>query len=346
MLYGPNGAGKTNLIEAVSFLSPGRGLRRAKLDDIARKYNDGEASPAWGVSARISAAHEPLKLSVGQVHEYPRRRIIRIDDKNATGAELAACLTLMWLTPAQDRLFTGPASDRRKFLDRLTLVHAPDHGMHVSRYEKARSERNRLLSERITDAGWYNALETDMAIHGARIAVARVHTTYRLTEEINGRENSPFPKASIKLEGSAEEMHQDGMPLDTLRQTISEQLSRNRSRDLQAGRTLDGVHKTDLRIRYIAKNMAAEDCSTGEQKALLIGLTLAHARAQSEKEPILLLDEVAAHLDEGRRASLIEELLDLNTQIFMTGTDASLFNAFAGRAQMFSVSEGRVTLNE
>lgn len=342
VLFGPNGAGKTNLLEAVSFLSPGRGLRRAKMEDLARRDGDTSAS-AWGINAQI----DDTRVSVGQVPEYPKRRIIRLDGKNATGTQLGNLLTLMWLTPAQDRLFTGPASDRRKFLDRFSLVHAPSHGMASLRYEKARSERNRLLSDGITDRGWYDALEADMAAQGAHVAQARAITVTRLIEEIDARaeakENDIFPKAIVALEGEAEEKFQSGLSFEDVEEFIREDLAENRPLDQRAGRTLNGVHKSDLRVRHAEKNMPAADCSTGEQKALLIGLTLAHARAQADKTPILLLDEVAAHLDIDRRAALIEELIALGTQVFMTGTDASLFEAFKGRAQMFEVRDGTVS---
>ena len=342
VLYGPNGAGKTNLLEAISFLSPGRGLRRAKMEDLARRAGETTA-PAWGINAQV----DETRVSVGQVPEYPKRRIVRLDGKNATGPQLAKLLTLMWLTPAQDRLFTGPASDRRKFLDRFSLVHTPSHGMASLRYEKARSERNRLLSDGITDRGWYEALEADMATQGAHVAQARAITVTRLIEEIEARaaakEDDIFPKAIVALEGEAEEQFQSGLGFEDVENFIRETLASKRPLDQRAGRTLHGVHKSDLRVRYAEKNMPAEDCSTGEQKALLIGLTLAHARAQSDKAPILLLDEVAAHLDIDRRAALIEELISLRTQIFMTGTDASLFEAFAGRAQILEIREGVVS---
>ncbi len=341
VLYGANGAGKTNLLEALSFLSPGRGLRRARMEDIARR--DGpQTAPAWGVTAVLHRQDNAIKIAVGQVPEYPRRRTIRIDGQPAAGPQLQDHLTLMWLTPAQDRLFTGPASDRRKFLDRFTLIHAPEHGQNVIRYEKARSERNRLLSEGTSDTGWYRALEADMARRGAQIAASRAETVTRLVEEIENRPEGAFPKARLVLDGTSEALCQSGAALGDVEQRIAEDLAKNRALDMRAGRTLKGVHRSDLLVTHNAKNMPAEDCSTGEQKALLIGLFLAHARAQADKAPLLLLDEVAAHLDTDRRAALIEELLDLGTQLFMTGTDASLFEAFAGRAQMFDVKDGQV----
>ena len=339
VLYGANGAGKTNLMEAISFLSPGRGLRRAKMEDLARKEND-HIMPAWGINAVI----DDIKVSVGQVPEHPKRRVMKLNGKNATGAQLGDVLTLMWLTPAQDRLFTGPASDRRKFIDRFSLIHSPTHGLSSLRYEKARAERNRLLSDGITDIGWYEALETDMGTYGAKVAQARAYTISRLVDEIERRDQEKsddvFPKSNITLEGEAEELFQSGLPFDDVEHFIREDLASNRILDQRAGRTLRGVHRSDLRVRHDAKNMAAEDCSTGEQKALLLGLTLAHARAQAKMKPILLLDEMAAHLDIDRRAALIEELIALGTQLFMTGTDASLFEAFEGRAQCFEVSNG------
>jgi len=343
VLFGANGAGKTNLMEAISFLSPGRGLRRARMEDLARRDN-GNIAPAWGVNADIG----DTRISVGQVPEHPRRRLIRLDGKNATGSQLGQLLTLIWLTPAQDRLFTGPASDRRKFLDRFSLIHSPSHGMSSLRYEKARSERNRLLSDGITDVGWYEALETDMATYGAKVAQARAYTVSRLIDEIDSRaqnkSNDVFPRSALNLEGEAEEKFQSGLGFTDVEDHIRMDLAYNRAIDQRAGRTLRGIHRSDLKVSHAAKDMPAEDCSTGEQKALLIGLILAHARAQSALKPILLLDEVAAHLDIDRRAALIEELIALGTQLFMTGTDASLFEAFDKRAQIFEVQDGTLKI--
>ncbi len=345
VLYGANGAGKTNLLEAISFLSPGRGLRRANMEDLAHRSTLEDivsCAPAWGVVAALSGQSGPVKIAVGQVPEHPRRRTIRIDGQTCPAAMLSNHVTLMWLTPAQDRLFTGPPSDRRKFLDRFTLIHEPAHGQNVLRYEKARAERNRLLSDGVQDASWYGALEADMARHGAAIAKARADTTQHLIAEIEARPEGAFPKAVVTLEGEGEALYLSGLPAEQVEHSIKAFLSSGRNTDMRAGRTLRGVHKSDLRVTHAAKNMPAEDCSTGEQKALLIGLFLAHARAQADKQPLLLLDEVAAHLDITRRAALIEELIALDTQVFMTGTDASLFEAFAGRAQIFEVAGGQI----
>ncbi len=342
VLFGANGAGKTNLLEAVSLLSPGRGLRRAKPDRLARITGADCSAPAWGIVATIAGQDDitPLKIAVGQVPEYPRRRTMRVEGKAAVGAQMAALMPMMWLTPTQDRLFSGPASDRRKFLDRFCLAHAPAHGTAYLRYEKARAERNRLLSDGIVDAGWYDALEVDMARYGAQVAQARAQCVAALKAEIAARPEGAFPKAVITLDGEAELEFENGVVVEQVEQNIVARLSDDRAIDAQAGRTRRGVHRSDLIVVHGPKNMPANACSTGEQKALLIGLVLAQARAQADKAPILLLDEVAAHLDEVRRAAMIEELLDLGTQAFLTGTDASLFEAFAGRAQRFHLQDG------
>jgi len=341
VLFGENGAGKTNLLEAVSLLSPGRGLRRAKLETLTRQEGDAFA-PAWGVNASLLSEGDDYRLAIGQIPEMPGRRVVRIDGKSVTGTELARHMTVFWLTPDQDPLFRGPAGDRRKFLDRFTLIHAPDHGSHVSAYEKLRSERNRLLSDGVSDVLWYEALEADMADFATRIAFARAETVTKLTDEIDQRPEGVFPKAVIALEGEAEEQIQSGIDPDAVRVGLRAKWAETRSMDIRAGRTLAGVHRSDLLVRHETKDMPASNCSTGEQKALLIGLMLAQARAQADKHPFLLLDEVAAHLDEHRRAALIEELLELGTQVFMTGTDASLFEAFAGRADVFEVNDGTI----
>ncbi len=337
VFYGANGSGKTNLLEAISFLSPGRGIRRAKVDDLARRF-DSTQTPAWGINALLD---DETRISVGQIPEHPRRRLLKLNGVNATGTQLAQLLSLMWLTPAQDRLFTGPAGDRRKFLDRFALSHAPGHGVTSLRYEKARTERNRLLSDGVTDAGWYEALEADLANQGAHIAQARAITLTHLQDEILARDTA-FPKADLAIEGEYENRILKGESVDDIDYALREDLRNGRRLAQRAGRTLIGPHRSDLCVTHIDKSMPASECSTGEQKALLIGLMLAQARAQKDRKPILLLDEVAAHLDKRRRAALIEELLSLKTQVFMTGTDAALFEAFSGRAQVFEVCDGAI----
>lgn len=341
VLYGENGAGKTNLLEAVSLLSPGRGLRRAKLVDLARQENS-EAQDNWAVAARLGL--EDINIGTGSIDGAPNRRKMRMDGKTASGPEMAKHISINWLTPAQDRLFTGPASDRRKFFDRLCLIHVASHGRTFLAYEKSRAERGRLFADNIDDVYWFDALETDMAERGAKIALARWQVLEMLRAEISARPEGSFPKADLAIEGEAEALYAAGAEELEVVEYIKTNLAQDRSLDARAGRTLRGVHKSDLVVTHIGKSMPAAHCSTGEQKALLIGLVLAHARSQSDKPPLLLLDEVAAHLDEHRRAALIEELLELNTQVFLTGTDENLFSAFAGRAQVFEVADGKLSL--
>lgn len=339
-IHGPNGAGKTNLLEAISLLSPGRGLRRAKVSTLAR-VQDGNVSPAWGVNATLHPEdeEEPTRISIGQVPEYPGRRVLRMDGRNATGPELARRLSLLWLTPAQDRLFTGPASDRRKFIDRFALAFDAEHGSNSIRFEKARTERNRLLSDGVTDRVWYEAIEADLSAYGAKVAQARVTTVTALQAEISARE-TVFPQSLIGLDGTLENSFSEGDDLEAVTQSYRDTLAQTRQTDLRAGRTLVGPHRTELHVTHAGKAMPAGLCSTGEQKALLIGLVLAHARALRARTPILLLDEVAAHLDARRRAALAEELLDLKLQVFMTGTDRSLFSDFGDQAQHIRIAEG------
>ncbi len=339
VLYGENGAGKTNLLEAISLLSPGRGWRRAKLMDFARR--DGEtACENWAVAAKLGGSE--VKIGTGGVEGVPTRRKMRMDGKTASGPDMARQLSINWLTPAQDRLFAGPASDRRKFFDRLCLVHVPQHGRTSLVYDKSRAERGRLFSDGIDDAYWFDALEADMAETGAKIAKARWQVLEMLRTEIDNRAGGSFPQSDLVLDGEAEALYAAGADEYEVAQYIKTGLANDRALDARAGRTLRGVHKSDLLVTHRAKAMPAASCSTGEQKALLIGLVLAHARTQGNKPPLLLLDEVAAHLDEHRRAALIEELLELNTQVFLTGTDAQLFKAFAGRAQVFEVVGGEL----
>ena len=331
------------MLEAISLLSPGRGLRRAKTDLLAR-VEDGNSRPAWGINARLRGEDntEPSRISIGQVPEHPRRRQIKIDGRTATGQDLAKQLSMLWLSPAQDRLFTGPASDRRKFIDRFALAFVPEHGSNSARFEKARTERNRLISDGITDSKWYDAVEADLSKFGALVAQARTVTIQTLQVEIAARETI-FPQSLIGLNGTLENQFQQADDLNTVAESYCRQLAQDRQIDMRAGRTLTGPHRTEIHVTHKAKALPAALCSTGEQKALLIGLILAQARALGDKLPILLLDEVAAHLDSIRRAALAEELLDLNLQVFMTGTDESLFSDFGSKAQVFRVTEGQLS---
>ena len=343
VLFGDNGVGKTNLLEAISMLSPGRGLRGAKISDLAKQDAEdltGMGSIQWGVSAQLGLSGH--KIGTGSVLGSPNRRQMRIDGKNATGAKLAKLIGFSWLTPAHDKLFTGPASDRRRFFDRLCLVYAPAHGREYLAYEKARAERARLFADGIDDEYWFDALESDMAERGAKIAKVRNLVLQNLIAEIDNCTDGHFPKAILSLNGEAEALYAKEVGEAEISHFIKKSLCSDRNIDRRAGRTLRGVHKTDLMVMHKTKTMPAAKCSTGEQKALLIGLVLAHARSQKTNPPILLLDEVAAHLDEIRRAAMIEELLALGVQVFVTGTDKNLFSAFNGRAQVFEVSDGKL----
>ncbi len=325
-IVGPNGAGKTNILEAVSLLSPGRGLRRAAADEIARKPE----ALGWKISAQVrglGADHLVETMATGA-----ESRTVRIDDKSATQASLGRILRVLWLVPAMDRLWIEAAEGRRRFLDRMTLSFVPDHAEATLAYEKAMRDRNRLLKDQVTDAHWYGALEAQMASTGAQIMANRRLTLTRLAGAQDGAETA-FPRADLNLtgpEGTAE-------PLD-----LAQALVEGRRRDVAAGRTLVGPHRSDLSAVYAAKSTPADQCSTGEQKALLISLILANARALAAdlgRAPILLLDEVAAHLDAARRAALYDEICALGAQALMTGTEASLFDSLGARAQNITVAD-------
>lgn len=346
-LFGPNGAGKTNVLEALSMLAPGRGLRGASLVDIARAGDEMRAQP-WAVSARITQDGETTVLGAGaeRTPEGGVKRLSRRDGAPATASELAEAARMTWLTPAMDRLWSGPAGDRRRFFDRLTLARASEHGHAAAAYERAMRERQRLLGERSFDDAWLSALEREMSAHGAAIAAARVETLGRLQQAIDARPDGAFPKAQLALEGLLEARFEAGAASADVEEDFAALLRDVRPRDAGAGRALDGPHRSDLKARHAAKGMDADQCSTGEQKALLVGLTLAQARALANDPgagpSLILIDEAAAHLDAVRRAALFEELLAGDGQAWLTGTDENLFEAFGARAQMFEVREGRV----
>ncbi|MGE0664127.1 MAG: DNA replication/repair protein RecF [Hyphomonadaceae bacterium] len=348
-LYGPNGAGKTNILEALTMLAPGRGLRGASLTDVARAGESDEfrAQP-WAVAARIIQDGEATMIGAGaeRTPEGGVKRLTRREGQPATAAELAEAARMTWLTPAMDRLWSGAAGDRRRFFDRLTLARASEHGTAAAQYERAMRERQRLLSERVFDDAWLGGLEREMSAHGAAIAAARVETLHRLQEAIDARPDGAFPKALLALEGLLEARFEAGAKSADVEEDFAELLRDVRGRDAGAGRALDGPHRSDLKARHAAKNMDADQCSTGEQKALLVGLTLAQARALAGDPgagpSLILIDEAAAHLDSVRRAALFEELLANEGQAWLTGTDENLFEAFGHRAQMFEVREGTV----
>lgn len=341
-ISGANGAGKTNILEAISLIGPGRGVRGARLDELPRLDGDG----GWAVSARVDDGEDERRFGVGAVASNPSRRVCRIDDRDASGpGAFADHLRFMWLTPAQDRLFMEGAGERRKFLDRMTLAHDPAHGRRSNAYEQAMRQRQRLLEDGARDDSWLSAVESQMAEAGTAIAAARRDMVSRLEAAEVTSEDNVFPDADLALEGALEKALDAG-PREGVERDFAENLRAWRRRDAEAGRALTGPHRSDLLVTHRAKGRPARLCSTGEQKALLIGLVLANARALSLSEPnaplILLLDEIAAHLDEGRRAALFGILDDLGFQAFMTGTDKSLFEAWGPRAQHFDVSGGAV----
>lgn len=350
VLFGANGSGKTNLIEAVSLFAPGRGLRRAGVEELARRGPDGAPAGPWAVSADIARDGETARVGVGQDPANPTRKIVRVDGEPAAQTELGRLIRLTWLTPAQDRVFAGPRGERLKFFDRLVLALRPDHGTAAARYEKAMRERTRLLEEGRADPGWIDGLEAEMAERGAAMASARADLMTRLQAAIDARPESVFPKADLAFAGEAsgglEARCAAGEDAVFVADDFRAALRAARRRDGAAGRALLGPHRTDFAARHREKAMPAGDCSTGEQKALLVGLALAHARTLTAERggatPLLLLDEAAAHLDRERRAALVEELVALGAQAWMTGTDAELFEAFADRAQRFRVNEGAV----
>ncbi|QUS55913.1 DNA replication/repair protein RecF [Pseudovibrio brasiliensis] len=341
---GDNGAGKTNILEAISFLSAGRGLRRATLGDIARA----DGSGGWAVSAVLDGEYGETRIGTGLTAGEPGRRV-RIDGEEARSSEaLLEYLRVLWLVPSMDGLFTGSASDRRKFLDRLVLSLNPSHGRMVASFEKALRQRNRLLSEGGTPE-FLDAIEAQVAELGTAVALARSETVSLLAKTLETQKQLglPFPSAEIHLQG-AFETATIGMSASDREDCYRELLVEGRFRDRAAGRTLDGPHRSDLYVVHSEKQMPAAQASTGEQKALLIGLVLAHADLTSSisgMTPILLLDEVAAHLDPGRREALFTRLEVLGGQVFMTGTDQNLFKDLPSAAQIFEVEGGGIKLS-
>ena len=345
---GDNGAGKTNILEALSLLTPGRGLRRASYGEIAREGS----SAGFAVHARLEGAFGDCEIGTGTSGQEPGGepgRRVRINTASKSAEDLLEWLRVVWITPAMDALFTGPAGDRRRFLDRLVLAIDPGHGQRALQYEKAMRGRNRLLSEDQRDRAWFEAIESQMAESGVAIAAARAEIVRLLMAMIEKLPDAnPFPQADLSLSGSIEALIGQEPAVD-IEERFRRTLAVGRDRDRAAGRTLDGPHRSDLLVRHRPKSMPAELCSTGEQKALLVGIILSHARLCGEVSgsvPILLLDEIAAHLDAGRRATLFSILEQLGCQAFMTGTEASLFSSLKGRAQFLTVEHGRITPTE
>ena len=345
VLAGPNGAGKTNCIEAISFLSPGRGLRRAMLEDVADNQGDG----SWAVSAEVEGALGLATLGTGidpPAPEASSSRRCRIDrEPVASATAFGDHLRMVWLTPTMDGLFLGPAAERRRFFDRLVLAIDSDHSARVSALDRSLRSRNRLLEVRNYDDHWCGAIERETAELAVAVAAMRSQTAVRLAAMLRARgETSAFPSAAIALDGWMENalMSETATAVEDRYREI---LRENRARDAIAGRTLDGPHLTDLQVIYAPKNMPARDASTGEQKALLIGLVLAHAGLVSEMTgitPLLLLDEVVAHLDPGRRAALFDELSKLRAQVWMTGADPAAFADIGSAGDVFGVEAGQI----
>ncbi|MBS1301881.1 DNA replication/repair protein RecF [Loktanella sp. SALINAS62] len=327
-ITGPNGAGKTNLIEAISYLSPGRGLRRAQSGEVARKPDQ----LGWKVVAHLGGGARLNELETGA--DGTATRSVTIDGKAATQTALASVVRVLWLIPAMDRLWIEGAEGRRRFLDRATLSFVPGHADASLRYDRAMRERNRLLKDMVRDPHWYGALEQQMADAGAEVQANRRACLAALAAAQDDAQTA-FPAATLTLAdtGDVSAVDADAL-LDAFRD--------GRGRDMAAGRTLSGPHRTDLDAVYADKGVAARECSTGEQKALLISLILSNARALADEQghpPILLLDEVAAHLDADRRAALYDEICALGAQAWMTGTEAGLFDALGARAQYLTVTE-------
>ena len=346
VLVGANGAGKTNLIEAISFLTPGRGLRRATLEEVAFSEGDG----SWAVSAEVEGALGLATLGTGiaaSMQDTPPQRQCRIDREPVSSvAAFADHLRVIWLTPAMDRLFNGPASERRRFLDRLVLAVDAQHSGRVSALERSLRSRNRLLENPRPDLHWLDAVEHETAELAVAVAALRAETVRRLQAALVQRTAFPegFPAAEIALQGWMEQALAD-QPAVEVEDRYRRQLKENRMRDAQAGRTLDGPHLSDLVVSYAGKNVPAADASTGEQKALLIGLVLAHAGLVGEMTgfaPVLLLDEVVAHLDPNRRNALYEALSNLGSQVWMTGADPAAFAEIAPRGQIFEITSGQI----
>jgi len=327
-IFGPNGAGKTNLIEAVSMLSPGRGLRRAAAQDMTRRPE----ALGWKVTAVLHSLHQVHEIEITSEEGAARRT--KIDGKPAAQVALGRIARLLWLVPSMDRLWIEGAEGRRRFLDRMTMSFVPEHADLAIAYEKAMRERNRLLKDQVRDGHWYVALERQMAETGVALHDNRLRVLNRIATAQAGAATA-FPVAELELTTT-----EGAMPATS--SDFRDALSESRFRDLAAGRTLVGPHRADMRGVYAAKGVPAEDCSTGEQKALLVSLILANARALRDDfgaPPILLLDEVAAHLDASRRAALYDEVCALGAQAWMTGTGPELFAELEDRAQRVSLSD-------
>ena len=343
VLTGPNGAGKTNLLEALSFLAPGRGLRGAKSTEIDRRPDLGDSG--WAVAAVVATRSGAVRVGTGRDPTASERRVVRIDVEPVRGqAALGERLGVVWLTPSMDRLFLDGPSGRRRFLDRLVLGLDPAHASRVSAYEQALRERSHLLRDGPADPAWLAALEEVMAEQGVAVAAGRRDIVQRL-DRVCAEARGPFPRARLTLVGGVESWLED-VPALAAEARFAAALAANRQSDGQAGGASIGPHRSDLAVSFAEKGIAAEFASTGEQKALLIAILLAHAALQQAtrgEPPLLLLDEIAAHLDASRRAALFEALVRLDSQAWLTGTDAALFAPLRCDAQFLSVHDGTLS---
>ena len=347
VLAGPNGAGKTNILDGISLLAPGRGLRGARLSEHIRRGPSAPSEALWAVAATVSRGPESYDIGTGLVlgPNGGERRAVRLNGVAAqSSADLGEIVQMVWLTPAMDRLFSEGAGGRRRFLDRLVLGFDPGHARRAARYETAMRERARLLKFGPRDPLWLDGLEAEMAEAGAAMAVSRSATVARLNAMLSERgEAGAFPCALLALEGETDALlveHGEDAEAE-----MRARLAQSRIRDAEAGRTTFGPHLSDLAVRHTQKRADARECSTGEQKALLVSIVLADAwelaRARDGLAPLLLLDEIAAHLDARRRAALFEEIVALGVQAWMTGTDLALFDSLSSRADIFTVDSGR-----
>ena len=345
VLTGSNGAGKTNLLEAMSFLSPGRGLRNARLSDIDRRGVADAPASGWAVAATVATRRGPISIGTGRVGAEGERRTIRIDGEPAKSqVALAERLGVLWLTPQMDRLFIEGPAGRRRLMDRLVLGLDPAHAARVARYEQALRARSRLLRDGSHDSAWLGALEGIMAAEGVAVAAARHDAVERL-DRVCAASNGAFPRARLSLIGTLEGWL-DTMPALAAEERFRTALAHSRASEALSGGAGLGPHRSDLGVFHAEKGIAAEAASTGEQKALLIAIVLAQARlqrAERGESPLLLLDEVAAHLDAPRRAALFEALAGLESQAWITGTDAALFAPLCGAARFLTVCDGTVS---
>lgn len=330
LLVGENGAGKTNILEALSLLAPGRGLRRAALADMVRS----DSETGFGVGASLVQGDETVRLGTYAESANPGRRRVRINGAETTATSLGEWLAVTWLTPAMDGLFTGPASDRRRYMDRLALALDPAHATHAARYDAALRERNRLLSDtRELESAWLDAIEAQMVQHGSALMQGRARLVETLAVRLAEMPAEPFARPALTYNPGAPD-HADG---------LSQALYDNRRRDRAAQRTLEGPHRDELDVIHAAKRVSAAQSSTGEQKAMLVAMTLAHAGLAAQgRAGLLLLDEVAAHLDPLRRAALFEQLRSSGAQVWMTGTEPAPFSSIAEEAAIWRVNGGAV----